>query len=232
MTTGNTFDATDWADGEAVIRLSFDLRGPPDQGDFFTPTDWRDLDAQDSDLGGIAPLLIDVPDGNGERPLVLALGKDGKAYLLDRAKLGGVGGELAVAQVSARGIFAAAAVYPAGDSVNVAFPGTGTSCSKGDSGLVVLAVRGGEPPTLATAWCASVEGWGAPIATTTDGRSNSIVWALGAEGDNRLHGFRGDTGEVLFTGPSLNGLRHFQTLIATQDHLYVGADGTIYAFAF
>ncbi|MGB6490562.1 MAG: hypothetical protein WBF10_03825 [Methylovirgula sp.] len=232
LTTGNTFDATDWADGEAVIRLSFDLRGPPDQGDFFTPTDWRDLDAQDSDLGGIAPLLIDVPDGNGQRPLVLALGKDGKAYLLDRAKLGGVGGELAVAQVSARGIFAAAAVYPAGDSVNVAFPGTGTSCSKGDSGLVVLAVRGGEPPTLATAWCASVEGWGAPIATTTDGRSNPIVWALGAEGDNRLHGFRGDTGEVLFTGPSLNGLRHFQTLIATQDHLYVGADGTIYAFAF
>jgi hypothetical protein len=232
LATGNTFDATEWADGEAVIRLSFDLQGPPDQGDFFTPTDWRDLDAQDSDLGGIAPLLIDVPDGNGRRPLVLALGKNGKAYLLDRTKLGGVGGELAVAQVSAHGIFAAAAVYPAGDSVNVAFPGTGTSCTKGDSGLVVLAIRGGEPPTLATAWCASVEGWGAPIVTTTDGHSNPIVWDLGAEGDNRLHAFKGDTGEVLFTGPSLNGLRHFQTLIATQDRLYVGADGTIYAFAF
>ncbi|MGH6817790.1 MAG: hypothetical protein ACREC1_03340 [Methylovirgula sp.] len=232
LATGNTFDATDWADGEAVIRLPFDLQGPPDQGDFFTPTDWRDLDAQDSDLGGIAPLLIDVPDGNGRRPLVLALGKNGKAYLLDRTNLGGVGGALAVAQVSARGIFAAAAVYPAGDSVYVAFPGTGTSCAKGDSGLVVVAVRGGKPPTLATAWCASVEGWGAPIATTTDGHSNPIVWALGAEGDNRLHAFRGDTGEVLFSGPSLNGLRHFQTLIATQDRLYVGADGTIYAFAF
>jgi hypothetical protein len=28
------------------------------------------------------------------------------------------------------------------------------------------------------------------------------------------------------------GLRHFQTLIATRDRLYVGADGRIYAFTF
>jgi hypothetical protein len=28
------------------------------------------------------------------------------------------------------------------------------------------------------------------------------------------------------------GLHHFQTLIATRDHLYVGADGRIYAFGF
>jgi hypothetical protein len=70
--------------------------------------------------------------------------------------------------------------------------------------------------------------------TTTDGRSNPIVWILGAEGDNRLHGFRGDTGEPLFAGPSqaMAGLRHLQTLIATEDRLYVGADGAIYAFSF
>jgi hypothetical protein len=55
---------------------------------------------------------------------------------------------------------------------------------------------------------------------------------LGAEGDNRLHGLRGDTGEPLFTGHALAGLRHFQTLIATEDRLYVAADGAIYAFAF
>ena len=28
------------------------------------------------------------------------------------------------------------------------------------------------------------------------------------------------------------GLRHFQTLIATEDRLYVAADGSIYAFRF
>jgi hypothetical protein len=72
------------------------------------------------------------------------------------------------------------------------------------------------------------------VVTTTDGHSNAIVWVLGAEGDNQLHGFRGDTGETLFTEPhqAMAGLRHFQTLIATEDRLYVVADGSIYAFRF
>jgi hypothetical protein len=49
-----------------------------------------------------------------------------------------------------------------------------------------------------------------------------------------LHGFRADTGEALFTGPHqpMTGLRHLQTLIATDDRLYVAADGNIYAFRF
>ena len=83
-----------------------------------------------------------------------------------------------------------------------------------------------------TAWCGGLSGRGSAIATTTDGHSNPIVWILGAEGDNRLHGFRGDTGEPIVTSEPLTGLRHFQTLIATQDRLYVGADGRIYAFSF
>jgi hypothetical protein len=55
---------------------------------------------------------------------------------------------------------------------------------------------------------------------------------LGAEGDNRLHGFNGNSGEQLVTSAGLAGLRHFQTLIAMRDRLYVGADGRGYAFAF
>ena len=68
--------------------------------------------------------------------------------------------------------------------------------------------------------------------TTSDGSSDPVVWMVGAEGDNRLHGFKGDTGEPLLpagAGPAMEGLRHFQTLIATRDRLYVGADGRIYA---
>jgi hypothetical protein len=72
--------------------------------------------------------------------------------------------------------------------------------------------------------------------TTTDGHSNPIVWAVGAEGDDRLHGYRGDTGAVLFDGggpgDGMSGLHHFQTLIATDSRIYVAADGQIYAFAF
>jgi len=78
----------------------------------------------------------------------------------------------------------------------------------------MLHLRAGSPPAIETAWCGTLSGAGAPIVTTTDGRANPIVWILGAEGDNRLHAFRGDTGEVLFTSKPLAGLRHFQTLIA------------------
>jgi hypothetical protein len=57
---------------------------------------------------------------------------------------------------------------------------------------------------------------------------------VGAEGDNQLHGFRGDTGEPILdrSVPAMAGLHHFQTLIANKDRLYVGADGRVYAFAF
>jgi hypothetical protein len=97
---------------------------------------------------------------------------------------------------------------------------------------MVLKVAAGPPPAMATAWCGALRGRGSPIVTTTDGHSNPIVWMLGAEGDNRLHAFRGDTGEPIFASEPLSGLRRFQTLIATQDRLYVGADGHIYAFRF
>ena len=67
-------------------------------------------------------------------------------------------------------------------------------------------------------------------------KCESVDAVVGAEGDNRLHGFKGDTGEPVSTGEggreAMTGLRHFQTLIATDDRLYVGADDRIYAFAF
>jgi hypothetical protein len=77
---------------------------------------------------------------------------------------------------------------------------------------------------------------GSPIVTTTDVRSNSIVWIVGAEGDNRLHGYRGDTGQPIFNGDgrdeTMSGLHHFQTLIVAGDRLYVAGDGRVYAFEF
>jgi hypothetical protein len=43
-----------------------------------------------------------------------------------------------------------------------------------------------------TAQCGALDGTGSPVVTTTDGHSNPIMWILGAEGDDRLHAFRGD----------------------------------------
>jgi hypothetical protein len=238
VATGNTLGASAWADGEAVFRLTPDLARSDRPQDFFAPSDWRVLDERDADLGGTNPLPFDVPSPGGPQPLVLALGKDGRACLLNRNNLGGIGGSLVSETVSRRPIRTAPAAYPVGDTVFAAFQGEGAHCPtpRRDNNLTVLQIRAGSPPSLATAWCGGFSGAGAPIVTTTDGRSNPIVWIVGAEGDERLHGYRGDSGEPLFTGggpgEAMSGLRHFQTLLAAGERLYVGADGRLYAFAF
>jgi len=228
VATGNTLGARDWADGEAVFRLHPDLRRSGRSNDFFAAADWRALDSRDADLGGTNPLPLDLPGG---QPVVLALGKDEKAYLLDRYNLGGFGGSLVTERVATYPIRSAPAAYPAASAMFVAFQGHGARCPAGQGAdLTVLKIAAGAGRMVETAWCGPVSGAGSPIVTTTDGSANPIVWMLGAEGDNRLHGFRGDTGEKLFAGQPLAGLRHFQTLIAADDRLYVGADGRLYAF--
>jgi outer membrane protein assembly factor BamB len=229
VATGNTFGARTWSDGEAVFRLPADLHRSADKRDFFAPSDWRALDARDEDLGGSNPIPLNAPGGGA---YILALGKDGKAYLLDRNDLGGIGGQLAVMTASTEPIRTSPATYPLGNDAMVAFQGPSAQCpsaSRGN-GLTVLKITGGSQPAMSTAWCAALDGRGSAIVTTTDGRSNPIVWILGAEGDNRLHAFRGDTGEPIFQSEPMQGLRHFQTLIATQDRLYLGADGRMFAF--
>jgi len=228
VATGNTVGARDWADGEAVFRLSADLRHSERNADFFAASDWRALDSRDADLGGSNPLVFDLPGGP---PVVLALGKDEKSYLLDRSNLGGFGGSLLTTRVSTYPIRTAPAAYRAADAMLVALQGHGAHCPAGQGGdLTVLRIAASPRPAISTAWCGSVSGAGSPIVTTTDGTANPIVWMLGAEGDNRLYGFRGDTGERLFVSPPLAGLRHFQTLIAADDRLFVGADSRLYAF--
>jgi hypothetical protein len=232
VATGNTFGARRWSGGDAVIRLAPDLR--PDLGrgerpqDFFTPADWRALDARDLDLGGSNPLLLNLPSGARQQALVLALGKDRRAYLLDRDDLGGIGGSLAAETVASERIITAPATYPVAGGAVVALQAPGLRCP--DDDLTVLRITAGRPPAIAPAWCGAMSGMGAPIVTTIDGSAQPIVWILGAEGDGRLHGYRGDTGAPLYESPPLYGLRHFQTLIAVPGRLYAAADDRLYAF--
>ena len=61
-----------------------------------------------------------------------------------------------------------------------------------------------------------------------------IVWGIGSEGDQRLHGFDGDTGAVDFHGGGANelmaGTRRFNTAIAARGRIYVANDNKVYAF--
>src|SRR5213079_2806524 len=69
--------------------------------DYWAPSDWFSLDNGDTDLGGVSATVVAVP-GATPSQLVLALGKDSNAYLINRNNLGGI--SLPVAQASVSGI--------------------------------------------------------------------------------------------------------------------------------
>jgi len=234
--TGNTLGMRTWSDGEAVVRLGLDLSYSGKPQDFFAPADWQALDSVDAYLGGTQPVLLTLP-GATPMEVVVALGKDGKAYLLDRQHLGCIGGAVLVKKVSSDSIRTAPAYFSSDKEVFVALQGRSADCPGGTRGdITLIGIVAASPPSLRVAWCAAENGRGSPIVTTTDGKANPIVWLTGAEGDNRLHGFRGDTGVVVFSGggpaEAMSQVRRFQTVIAADDHLYVAADREIYAFRF
>jgi hypothetical protein len=228
VTTGNAFgSSTSWGGSEAVIRLPPTLSNPTQDADFFAPTNWRFLDENDLDLGGTSAIPIDTPVA----ARVLALGKDGNAYLLNRENLGGIGHQIAKTKVSTDAIRTAMATYPGADAARVAFEGQGAACPNGQSGnLVMLRVT---PSAIATAWCASFNGGGAPIVTTTDGKEDPIVWVVGAQGDGKLYGFRGDDGKLIAAAAGGSAaIAPFQTILHADGRFYVAAHGAVYAFVY
>jgi outer membrane protein assembly factor BamB len=218
--------AAPWDDGIGAFRASAALSHSDDPHDFFTPRDHATLDDDDLDLGGTVPLPVDL--ANGLRRLI-AMGKDGKVYLLDRDNLGGVGGALAVRHLADGSIIQAPVVYRARGETIVAFRTPGALCPDRQSTTAVLAVAI-DPAGLRPLWCAPIDGRGIPIVTTATAEADPIVWVAGAEGDERLHGFRGDTGETVFASGNLPGLRHFVTPLVANGRLYLAGDGRVFAF--
>jgi len=80
-------------------------------------------------------------------------------------------------------------------------------------------------------WCASASGLGSTIETTTDGVTDPIVWAVGAESDNKLHGFDGDTGASVFSGgPTAFGtVRRYSAPMVAKGRIYVASDNAVHA---
>ena len=139
--TGNAFGADSWGDGEAVLRLGPDLARPTGARDTFAPSDWRELDYRDLDLGGTAPVPLEIAATNGARKLILAIGKNGVAYLLDRDNLGGIGGALTSARVTTNVAITGPAVWSAGDSAFVALQGDGARCPSDKPGQGLIALK-------------------------------------------------------------------------------------------
>jgi outer membrane protein assembly factor BamB len=225
LTTGNTFGASNWSGGEALLRFAAGPLTTP--LDYWAPANWLSLDNSDLDIGGSGPLLVDVP-GATPSQLALALGKDGNAYLLDRGNLRAVGAPVAQAQVSGNVIIQAAATYHTAQGTYFVF------CDIFGS-LSAVRIAANNPPTMTTAWSASEHGRGSPFVTSTDGTNNVIVWGIGSEGDQRLHAFNADTGAIIYAGGGTNelmaGTHRFNTGIAARGRIYVANDNKVYAFS-
>ena len=192
--TGNTFTnpGDEWRGGEAIIRLQ---AGPIFSGqptDYWAPVNWQALDAGDTDLGGCSAILIDVP-GATPSQLVLALGKDGNAYLLNRNNLGGITAPVASLPVDGVTRGQSSATYHTNQGTYFVF-------RTGSGAISAYKVTATNPPTIVPAWSVNQNGQGSPWVTTTDGSNNAIVWVVGAQGDQRLHGYNGDTGAVIYAG--------------------------------
>jgi hypothetical protein len=224
VATGNTMGASKWGGGEAIIHL------PPNlvlsnTANYWAPTNWLTLDNADLDLGGSGPVVLDV-SGAVPSKLVAASGKDGNVYLLNRTNLGGISKPLAQLHVVNNLIIQASAAYQTSQGSYLVLGVGGT--------LYALRVGATNPPTLTLAWTANEGGGGSPFVTSTDGTNNVIVWGIGTKGDQRLHGFDGDTGTNIFTGggasEAMLGTRNFNTAIAARGRIYVANDNKVYAF--
>jgi len=240
ITTGNTFNTGgNWMGGEAVIRFQ---PGPIFTGatdDYWAPLNWLTLDNNDQDLGSSGPLLVDVP-GATPSALVVAMGKDGNTYLLDRIHLGGISPPVASSNLglgNTHEITQAAATYRTNQGTYVAL--------RASSGMLsAFRITTTNPPDIdyLSGWSVTRNGCGSPFVTSTDGTNNTIVWVVGtnpgpggSNGDHRLNGYDGDTGAVIYGGGGPNelmpGTHSFSTTgIAARGRIYVATDSKVYAF--
>lgn len=226
-----------YGDGESVIRLPADLKFSGQDADFAAAMNWQQLDMADSDVGGSGPMLFSVP-GASPSELAIALGKDGQAYVLDAQNLGGAGKFLATTKLSMEQLITAPVAYTTAGGTYVAFKGTGMNCPSGNAGgrkVTAAKIMPGSPPMIAPAWCSGPMGEGSPIVTSTDGMNETIVWYIAADrGDDKLRGFNGETGEMVFAGggpgDQMGMVNRFQTPILAKGKIYVAGQGKVYAF--
>jgi hypothetical protein len=220
--TGNTSGTNGvWGGGEAIIRLQAGPFWTGMPSDYWAPTNWLTLDNGDTDLGGVSAMLIDVPGANPSQ-LVLATGKDGNAYLLNRNNLGGI--TAPVAQLSVGFVIGqSSATYRTNQGTYFVF--------RASNQVKAYKITATTPPTIVFAWSVSQSGQGSPWVTTTDGTNNAIVWVVGAQGDGKLYGYNGDTGAVIYAGTDvMSGTRKWNSGMVARGTIYVANDNKVYAF--
>jgi iron transport multicopper oxidase len=175
---------------EAAIRVRVQPDGTLKTVDFFTPYDAPELDAHDVDFGSGGPVAL--PDGFGtpSHPhLIIAIGKAGYLYLLDRDHLGGYrnNGELSddvVARLGPNGgVWSTPAVWPGdGGYVYITHAGGPAGGHAGHLRAYKHGVDANGNPTLAfVGQSDDIFGFGSGTPVVTSDGTNpgsALVWVI------------------------------------------------------
>jgi len=204
-------------DSEEVLRIT----GMATRSDVYYPAAWQQMDGSDADFGSSSPIVIDVP-GATPSTMVVAPAKTGHVYFLDAKKLGGMGGELIDLTAGTSG-FTAPASYQSSKGTFVTLTLGTVRCPGGGNGQIAgILVSPGAPAKAEVAWCATATGRYSPVATTTDGKSEALVWFMN---NTKLNAVDGETGQVVFNGGAGDcpGVIKWTSPIVVKGRVIVGA---------
>lgn len=210
VTTGNgpfTVSTGGLNYGDSVIALSADGARLEDA---FTPKNFDQLEADDTDLGSTAPVMLPRQAASHTPLMAMQGGKDGILRLLNREHLGGVGGEMQDFNLG-EGVYSAPAVWSDGKGVAWIYVGTSAAVTA----LQIRTDASGKSE-LAHQWTANVGGTSPVVA-------NGLVFAATDEAVNCLDAH---TGKLVWSsaqpsaGGTIGGI-HWQSPIVAGGWLYV-----------
>jgi outer membrane protein assembly factor BamB len=159
------------------------------------------------DIGSTAPVML-PPQPKSRTPLLAVQGgKDGVLRLLNRRRLGGVGGELQ--DVGGDGLYSTPAVWTDSKGTTWIFEGTESS------------VRALRVETDAQGRTTLVSAWKSPVAATSPVVANGVVFIAG---DDNVRALDARNGGVLWTQP-IGGI-HWQSPTVVNGMVYISDESS------
>jgi hypothetical protein len=230
--TGNgAFDADSGGRnyGESVVRIK---PGLAKVVGYFTPTNWKNLNSNDTDFGSGGIMLLPLQQGQ-PKALAVAMGKDSKLFLLNRARLGHVGKALQTIDSPGSGVWGGPAFY-SGPTGQFVYYQTGGDVVRAWQ----LQQSGGKPSLSQASSGNSGAGYGGSSPVVSSNGQNpgtGIVWLVKRNKTLTLEAYDAtNLGTMLFSGsagtwanPQNNG---FVTPLVANGKVYVPATGTVTVF--
>ncbi|HEX8237654.1 MAG TPA: PQQ-binding-like beta-propeller repeat protein [Abditibacteriaceae bacterium] len=233
--------------GQTVLRLrprGQQLQFSRQRPDYYTPPNYKHLDDQDEDMGGATAIVL--PDQRATRTprLLFTGGKDGLGYLLNRDRLGGIGGELQKQRfygdpkaIYHEGVRATPAYFDAGSKGRFVFLAGDETGPQNQNGIVALRLTtngANGPARVQQVWTIKqhVERPTSPVVTS-QGSRNGIVWTVETRDEPNpvLRAYDALSGRELYhsdMGPEtdrLIGARRFVSPTVVNGRVFIGARG-------